>query len=55
VLEGARRASTVRRVGCIGRSDLHRASGEDSGDVGENYQEQEDQDVLSSVESSHGG
>jgi hypothetical protein len=27
------RASTTRRVGCTGGSDLHRASGEDSGEV----------------------
>jgi hypothetical protein len=33
VLEGARRTSTTRRVGCAGGSDLHRASGEDSGDI----------------------
>jgi hypothetical protein len=33
VLESAGRASTTRRVRCIGESDLHQASGEDSRDI----------------------
>jgi hypothetical protein len=37
VLEGARAASPDRRVRCAGGSDLHRASGEDFGDIRESH------------------
>ena len=42
----------LKEIGCARRSDLYRASGEDSGDIREGYSEQAHQDVQSSVESS---
>ncbi|WVZ58910.1 hypothetical protein U9M48_009129 [Paspalum notatum var. saurae] len=52
VLDSARRASTARRIGGIGGSDLHRASSENFGHLREEYQKQKDQDVPCAVQSS---
>ena len=43
---------TTGWVRCAGRSDLYWTSGEDSGDIREDYTEQANQDVQSSVGSS---
>ena len=48
--ESARRTSTVERIGCARRSDLYRASGEDTGDIRESYTEPEDQGVQNAME-----
>src|SRR6185437_178690 len=51
VSASTRGAGTTGWSRCAGRSDLYRASGEDSGDIRKGYSEQAHQDVQSSVES----
>ena len=40
----------LKRIGCARRSDLYRASGEDTGDIRESYTEPEDQGVQNAME-----
>ena len=39
----------LKKIGCARRSDLYRASGEDTGDIRESYSGQEDQDVQNAM------
>ena len=39
----------LKRIGCARRSDLYRASGEDTGDIREGYTEPEDQGVQNAL------
>ena len=40
----------LKKIGCARRSDLYRASGEDTGDIRESYSGQEDQDMQNAME-----
>ena len=40
----------LKRIGCARRSDLYRASGEDTGDIREGYTESKDQGVQNAME-----
>ena len=40
----------LKRIGCARRSDIYRASGEDTGDIRESYTELGDQGVQNAME-----
>ena len=40
----------LKKIGCARRSDLYRASGEDTGDIRDSYTEPEDQGMQNAME-----